>query len=89
MYNSYMLKLSKMAFLILGLIVISGCSQTQADATKECAEVNALFNEKLYSTENLDKIEGWQYVIDYPTCFTSYASNIAPIEIEALKNQSK
>ena len=84
-----MLKMSKITLLILGLIVISGCSQPQADATKKCAKINALFNEKLYSTENLDKIEGWQYVIDYPTCFTSYASNIAPIEIEALKNQSK
>ena len=81
--------MSKITLLILGLIVISGCSQTQADATKECAKINASFNEKLYSTENLDKIEGWQYVIDHPTCFTSYASNIAPIEIEALKNQSK
>ena len=84
-----MLKMSKIILLMLGLIVISGCSQPQADATKECAKINALFNEKLYSSKNLDKIEGWQYVIDYPTCFTSYASNIAPIEIEALKNQNK
>jgi len=81
--------MSKIILLILGLIVISGCSQPQADGAKECAKINALFNEKLYSTENLDKIEGWQYVIDYPTCFTSYASDIAPIEIEALKNQNK
>jgi len=78
-------------FLILGLI--SGCSQTpapsnEANLTKECAKIVPLFNEKLLSNEKSEKINGWQYVIKYPACFTSNALDVAKTGIEALKNQS-
>ena len=77
--------------LILGLILISGCSQTpapsnEANLIKECAIIVPLFNEKLLSNEKSEKINGWQYVIKYPACFTSNALDIAKTEIEALKN---
>jgi hypothetical protein len=92
MYNFFMLKMSKIPLLILSLFLISGCSQSQAPsdqagATKECAKIVPLFNEKLLSTEKSEKIQGWQYVLDYPACFTSGALDIAKTEIEALKNQ--
>ena len=88
-----MIDRSRIIFLILGLILISGCSQTpappnKADLIKECAKIVPLFNEKLLSNKKSEMINGWQYVIEYPACFTSNALDLAKIEIEALKNQS-
>ncbi len=73
--------------------MISGYSQTQTPSdqvnfTKECTKIIPLFNEKLISPKKSEKIKGWQYVINYPSCFTSVALDVAKIEIETLKNQS-
>ena len=89
-----MINRSQITLLILGLILISGCSKTQAPSnkanlTKECAKIVVLFNEKLLSNVKSLKIIGWQYVIEYPACFTSNAFDLAKIEIETLKNQSR
>jgi hypothetical protein len=81
----------RVTLLILGLTLISGCSQipdppNKTSLAKECAKIVPLFNEMLLSNEKSEKINGWQYVIEYPACFTSNALDIAKIEIEALKN---
>ena len=86
-----MIKMLKITLIILGLILISGCSQAetpldQANFTKECAKIISSFNEKLLSTEKSEKIKGWQYVIDYPSCFTSVALDIAKNEVKVLNN---
>ena len=88
-----MINKSRITLLILSLTLISGCSQTQAPSnkanlTKNCPKIVPLFNEKLLSNEKSEKIIGWQYVIEYPACFTSNALDVAKIEIEALKDQS-
>jgi hypothetical protein len=39
------------------------------------------------SSEKTVKIEGWQIVLDNPSCFLSNAVDIAKTEISALQNQ--
>ena len=46
-----------------------------------------LFNERLLSEGKAKKIQGWQMILDDPTCFLSGAVEIAKIEISALQNQ--
>jgi len=46
-----------------------------------------LFNERLLSEGKAEKIQGWQLILDDPTCFSIGAPEIAKIEISALQNQ--
>ncbi len=80
---------------ILALILavfLSGCSnsadpaQTNEDA-KKCEAIVKLFNERLLSEAKAEKIQGWQLILDNPTCFLSDATEIAKTEISALQNQ--
>ena len=45
------------------------------------------FNEKLLLEDKAEKIQGWQILLDNPTCFLSDAVEIAKTEISALQNQ--
>ena len=73
-------------------VFLSGCSnnpdpaQTNNDA-KKCEVIVKLFNEKLLSEAKAEKIQGWQLILDNPTCFLSDATEIAKTEISALQNQ--
>ena len=77
--------------LIMALF-LSGCSnrsepaQTNKDA-KKCEAIVKLFNERVLSVGKAEKIQGWQMILDNPTCFTSEAPKTAKIEISALQNQ--
>jgi hypothetical protein len=86
-----MLKKVLLPALILA-VFLSGCSnstdlaQTNEDA-KKCEEIVKLFNEKLLLEGKAEKIQGWQILLDNPTCFLSDATEIAKTEISALQNQ--
>jgi hypothetical protein len=73
-------------------VFLSGCSnssdpaQTNED-TKKCEEIVKLFNERLLLEGKAEKIQGWQLILDNPTCFLSDAVEIAKTEISALQNQ--
>jgi PBP1b-binding outer membrane lipoprotein LpoB len=73
-------------------LFLSGCSnssepaQTNKDA-KKCEAIVKLFNERLLSEGKAEKIQGWQMILDDPTCFSIEAPEIAKIEISALQNQ--
>ncbi|MEY3905167.1 MAG: hypothetical protein RIT08_1083, partial [Actinomycetota bacterium] len=54
---------------------------------KECEKTVQVFNQKLLSSDKSEKIQGWQIVLDNPTCFLSDAVNIAKTEISALQTQ--
>ena len=49
--------------------------------------VRKLCSEKLLSEAKAEKIQGWQLILDNPTCFLSDATEIAKTEISALQNQ--
>jgi hypothetical protein len=86
-----MLKKVLLSALILP-VFLSGCSnsadpaQTHED-TKKCEAIVKLFNERLLSEGKAEKIQGWQLILDNPTCFLSDATEIAKTEISALQNQ--
>jgi len=86
-----MLKKVLLPTLILA-VFLSGCSnsadpaQTNEDA-KKCEEIVKRFNEKLLLEGKAEKIQGWQLILDNPTCFLSDAVEIAKTEISALQNQ--
>jgi len=86
-----MLKKVLLPALIL-TVFLSGCSnsadpaQTNEDA-KKCEAIVKLFNERLLSEGKAEKIQGWQMILDNPTCFLSDATEIAKTEISALQNQ--
>jgi hypothetical protein len=44
-----------------------------------------LFNERLLSEGKAEKIQGWQLILDNPTCFLSDATEIAKTEISDFK----
>ena len=73
-------------------VFLSGCSnsadpaQTNED-TKKCEAIVKLFNERLLSEGKAEKIQGWQMILDDPTCFSIEAPEIAKTEISALQNQ--
>jgi len=73
-------------------VFLSGCSnsadpaQTNEDS-KKCEEIVKRFNEKLLLEGKAEKIQGWQLILDNPTCFLSDATEIAKTEISALQNQ--
>jgi len=73
-------------------VFLSGCSNspdpTQTnEAAKKCETIVKRFNERLLSEANAEKIQGWQLILDNPTCFLSDATEIAKTEISALQNQ--
>jgi hypothetical protein len=77
--------------LILALF-LSGCSNSSDpaqtnEAAKKCEEIVKRFNEKLLSEGKAEKIQGWQLILENPTCFLSDAIEIAKTEISALQNQ--
>jgi starvation-inducible outer membrane lipoprotein len=91
MYNCNMLKKVLLPTLLLA-VFLSGCSnssdpaQTNEDA-KKCEAIVKLFNERLLLEGKAEKIQGWQLILDNPTCFLSDAVEIAKTEISALQNQ--
>ena len=72
--------------------MISACS-TNPDSTetskdvKECEMIRPSLKEKLLSTSKSDRIDGWQLMLDYPSCFPGADFEIAKEELEALKSQ--
>ncbi len=73
------------------VLFLSGCSNssepTQIDKVAEkCEAIVKLFNERLLSGDKAEKIQGWQMILDDPTCFTTGATEIAKTEISALQN---
>jgi PBP1b-binding outer membrane lipoprotein LpoB len=75
--------------LILALF-LSGCSNSSDpaqtnEAAKKCEEIVKRFNEKLLLEGKAEKIQGWQILLDNPTCFLSDAVEIAKTEISALQ----
>jgi len=86
-----MLKKVLLSALILP-IFLSGCSNSADpaqtnEAAKKCEAIVKLFNERLLSEGKAEKIQGWQLILDNPTCFLSDATEIAKTEISALQNQ--
>ena len=73
-------------------VLLSGCSNSSDpaqtnEAAKKCEEIAKRFNEKLLSEGKAEKIQGWQLILENPTCFLSDAVEIAKTEISALQNQ--
>jgi len=73
-------------------VFLSGCSNSSDpaqtnEAAKKCETIVKRFNERLLSEANAEKIQGWQLILDNPTCFLSDATEIAKTEISALQNQ--
>ena len=87
-----MQKLTATFSLLVVLIMLSACS-TNPDSTeiskemKECEIIRTSLTEKLASTSKLDRIDGWQSMLDYPSCFPGANFDLAKAELEALKNQ--
>ena len=87
-----MQKLTTTFSLLVVLILLSACS-TNTDSSetskevKECEIIRPSLTEKLVSTSKSDRIDGWQLMLDYPSCFPTGNFNLAKSEIEALKNQ--
>lgn len=87
-----MLKKLFISYFAIALLFLTACSNTgdpsnNNEAAKKCEETVKVFNEKLLSSEKTVKIEGWQIVLDNPSCFLSNAVDTAKIEISALQNQ--
>jgi len=73
-------------------VFLSGCSNSSDpaqtnEAAKKCEAILKLFNKRLLSEGKAEKIQGWQLLLDNPTCFFSDAIEIAKTEISALQNQ--
>ena len=86
------MRLRLMLITLLVTATLSGCSKgtdpAQSDqAAKACENTVKQFNEKLLSEAKSEKIQGWQLVINNPTCFLPDAVKIAQTEIAALQNQ--
>ena len=86
-----MLKKVLLPALILA-VFLSGCSNSSDpaqtnEAAKKCEEIVKRFNKKLLSKGKAERIQGWQLILESPTCFLSDAVEIAKTEISALQNQ--
>ena len=80
------------AICLLVSLLLSGCSNSSdpsqsTEAAKECENIVKQFNEKLLVEGKTEKIQGWQLVLDNPSCFLPDAQKIAQTEISALANQ--
>ena len=79
-------------YVMVAVLALSGCAKATEteksnDSAKECEKTVQVFNQKLLSSDKSEKIQGWQIVLDNPTCFLSDAVKIAQTEITALQNQ--
>jgi hypothetical protein len=79
-------------YVLIAVLALPGCAKgtetdKSNDSAKECEKTVQVFNQKLLSNDKAEKIQGWQIVLDNPTCFLSDAVNIAKTEISALQNQ--
>jgi len=87
-----MRKLITSLSLFLALIMLSACS-TNPDSTettkkaKECEKISPSLTKKLVSSSKSDNIDGWQLMLDYPSCFPGANFDLAKAQLEALKNQ--
>ena len=78
--------------LFVALIMLSACS-ANPDSTetskevKECEILRQSLTEKLVSTSKSDRIDGWQLMLDYPSCFPGANFDLAKAELEPLKGQ--
>ena len=78
--------------LFLALIMLSACS-TNPDSTettkiaKECEKITPSLTEKLVSSSKSDNIDGWQLMLDYPSCFPGADFDLAKAQLKVLKNQ--
>ena len=87
-----MRKLITSVGLFLALIMLSACS-TNPDSTettkiaKECENITPSLTEKLVSSSKSDNIDGWQLMLDYPSCFPGADLDLAKAHLKALKNQ--
>ena len=91
MYNCNML-IKVLSPALISVIFLSGCSSSTEPArinkdAKKCLEIVKLFNERSLSEDKAEKIQGWQLILDNPTCFLSNAIEIAKTEISGLQNQ--
>ena len=87
-----MQKLTTTFSLFVVLILLSACS-TNPDSTetskeiRECEVIRTSLTEKLVSISKSDRIDGWQLMLDYPSCFPGANFDLAKAELEALKSQ--
>ena len=87
-----MQKLTTTFSLFVVLILLSACS-TNPDSTetskeiRECEVIRTSLTEKLVSISKSDRIDGWQLMLDYPSCFPGGNFDLAKAELEALKSQ--
>ena len=87
-----MQKLTTTFSLFVVLIMLSACS-TNPDSTettkiaKECEKITSSLTEKLVSSSKSDNIDGWQLMLDYPSCFPGADLDLAKAQLKALKNQ--
>ena len=78
--------------LFLTLIILAACS-TNPDSTettkiaKECEKITPSLTEKLVSSSKSDNIDGWQLMLDYPSCFPGADFDLAKAQLKVLKNQ--
>jgi len=92
-----MQKLVTSLSLFIALIILSACSTnpdlTNPDSTettkkaKECEKITPSLTKKLVSSSKSDNIDGWQLMLDYPSCFPGADFDLAKAQLEALKNQ--
>ena len=75
-----------LAVFLLGCSNSSDPAQTN-EAAKKCEEIVKRFNRKLLSKGKAERIQGWQLILESPTCFLSDAVEIAKTEISAIQNQ--
>jgi hypothetical protein len=86
------MRLRLISITLLVTASLTGCAKgtdpAQSDqAAKVCENIVKQFNEKLLSEAKNEKIQGWQLVINNPTCFLPDAVKIAQTEIAALQSQ--
>ena len=88
-----MLKLITAISLFIFLTILSTCS-TNPDSTettketKDCVKMRLSITEKLVSKSKSDQIDGWQLMLDYPSCFPGANFDLAKAQLEVLKSLS-
>jgi len=88
-----MRKLATALNLFFVLIMLSACSTdsnptettSPAPDSATCKKIRPSLTEKLVSPSKSDQIDGWQLMLDYPSCFLAGDFDAAKAEIEALK----
>ena len=89
-----MRKLATALNLFFVLIMLSACS-TDSNSTETtspapdsatCKKIRPSLTEKLVSSSKSDQIDGWQLMLDYPSCFPTGNLDLARRELEILIN---